>query len=117
VEYSWSAFLAGNHPVPKAVFNDYQRGTRLSRHRPAHPAAERQAIPGPPKEASGFLLAFEDVTERMEMERSLQASEQQFSCSLRDRSDSMLLVDRSTGRYIIPIGLRRIRWAIPNEPC
>ena len=82
----------------KAVFNDYnvEHDFPVIGRRILQLNARR--IPRPPKEAKWILLAFEDVTERMEMERSLQASEQQFHAVFETASDSMLLVDKISGQ-------------------
>jgi PAS domain S-box-containing protein len=82
----------------KAVFNDYEVehdfpviGRRILQ-------LNARRIPKPPKVTQWILLAFEDVTERIELERSLQASEQQFHAVFETASDSMLLVDKISGQ-------------------
>ena len=82
----------------KALFNDYlvEHDFPFIGKRTLLLNARR--IPAPPKEAQWILLAFEDVTERMELERSLQASEKQFHAVFETASDSMLLVDKISGQ-------------------
>ncbi|MGB8213253.1 MAG: PAS domain S-box protein [Anaerolineales bacterium] len=84
----------------KAVFNDYnvehdfpfigRRSLRLNARR----------IPAPPKTAQWILLAFEDVTERMALEQTLQASEERFRLAFETATDNMLLVDKTSGRVL-----------------
>jgi PAS domain S-box-containing protein len=82
----------------KAVFNDFNMehdfpviGWRIL-------LLNARRISMPPNAASRILLAFEDVTERVEMERKLQASEKQFHAVFETASDSMLLVDKISGQ-------------------
>ncbi|MGD0750262.1 MAG: PAS domain S-box protein [Anaerolineales bacterium] len=84
----------------KALFNDFNVehdfpviGRRIL-------LLNARRIPKPPKEAQWILLAFEDVTQRMELERSLQASEKQFHAIFETASDSMLLVDKISGQVL-----------------
>jgi PAS domain S-box-containing protein len=84
----------------KAVFNDYQVehdfptiGRRIL-------LLNARKISTLPKEAKWILLAFEDVTERTQLERALQASEKRFHAVFETASDSMLLVDRISGRVL-----------------
>jgi len=84
----------------KAVFNDYQVehdfptiGRRIL-------LLNARKISTLPKEAQWILLAFEDVTERMQLERALQASEKRFHAVFETASDSMLLVDKISGRVL-----------------
>jgi PAS domain S-box-containing protein len=55
---------------------------------------------GLPDKEQWILLAFEDATERMEMERKLQASEKQFHAVFETASESMLLVDKISGQVL-----------------
>jgi PAS domain S-box-containing protein/putative nucleotidyltransferase with HDIG domain len=84
----------------KAVFNEYEVehdfpsiGRRIL-------LLNARRIPSPPKEALWILLAFEDVTERMRLERALQASEVRFRGAFETATDSMLLVDKTSGRVL-----------------
>ena len=84
----------------KVVFNDYQVehdfptiGRRIL-------LLNARKISTLPKEAQWILLAFEDVTERMQLERALQASEKRFHAVFETASDSMLLVDKISGRVL-----------------
>ena len=84
----------------KAIFNDYHMEHDfpiIGRRILLLNARRVRRIPG---KAPWILLAFEDVTERMEMERSLLASEQQFHAVFETASDSMLLVDKISGQVL-----------------
>ena len=65
-------------------------------------------IPAPPKEAQWILLAFEDITERIRLERILQDSELRFRGAFETATDSMLLVDKTSGRVL------NSNWAAQN---
>jgi PAS domain S-box-containing protein len=57
-------------------------------------------IPAPPKEAQWILLAFEDVTEHMESDRTLRASEQRFRRAFETAMDGMLLIEKTSGMIV-----------------
>ncbi len=84
----------------KVVFNDFNVEHDFPGIGNRSLLLNARRIPAPPKEAQWILLAFEDVTERMEMERSLQASVKQFHDVFESASDSMLLVDKISGRVL-----------------
>jgi PAS domain S-box-containing protein len=84
----------------KAVFNDYNVehdfpviGRRIL-------LLNARRARGLPDKSQWILLAFEDVTGRMQLARSLQASEKQFHAVFETASDSMLLVDKIRGRVL-----------------
>ena len=54
----------------------------------------------PSKEAQLILLAFEEVTERMRLERALQASEQRFRRAFETAHDGMLLIEKTGGQIL-----------------
>ena len=82
----------------KAVFNDYEVERDFPGIGRRVMFLNARRIPKPPKKLQWILLAFEDVTERMELQRSLQASEKQFHAVFDTASDSMLLVDKISGQ-------------------
>ncbi|MGD0878866.1 MAG: PAS domain S-box protein [Anaerolineales bacterium] len=53
-----------------------------------------------PNKAAWILLAFEDVTERMETERKLQASEERFHRAFETAQDGMLLIKKTGGQIL-----------------
>ena len=53
-----------------------------------------------PNKAAWILLAFEDVTERMELERKLQASEERFRHAFDTAQDGMLLIEKTGGKIL-----------------
>jgi diguanylate cyclase (GGDEF)-like protein/PAS domain S-box-containing protein len=82
------------------VFNDYEveydfpgigRRTLLLNAR---------RISGSPNEAQWILLAFEDVTAHMELERKLQASEERFRRAFDTAQDGMLLIEKKGGMIV-----------------
>jgi PAS domain S-box-containing protein/putative nucleotidyltransferase with HDIG domain len=84
----------------KAVFNDYNvehdfpfigRRTLLLNAR---------RVARPPDKAQWILLAFEDVTEHIEMERKLQASEERFRRAFETAQDGMLLIKKTAGQIL-----------------
>jgi diguanylate cyclase (GGDEF)-like protein/PAS domain S-box-containing protein len=84
----------------KAVFNDYEVEHDFPSIGKRILLLNARRIPGPPKEALWILLAFEDVTERIRLERILQASEVRFRGAFETATDSMLLVDKTSGRVL-----------------
>ena len=84
----------------KAIFNDYlvEQDFPFIGKRTLLLNARR--IPAPPKEAQWILLAFEDVTERIRLERTLQASEERFRRAFETAHDSMLLIEKTGGRVL-----------------
>ena len=84
----------------KVAFNDYMVehdfpsiGTRIL-------LLNARRTPAPPKEAQWILLAFEDITERRELERILQASEERFHRAFETANDGMLLVEKTAGKIV-----------------
>jgi PAS domain S-box-containing protein len=84
----------------KAVFNDYKVehdfpsiGRRIL-------LLNARRIPPQPKKAQWILLALEDITLRMQLERTLQASEQRFRTVFETAHDRMLLVDKTSGKIL-----------------
>ncbi|MGD0878656.1 MAG: PAS domain S-box protein [Anaerolineales bacterium] len=53
-----------------------------------------------PNKAAWILLAFEDVTERMETERKLQVSEERFRRAFETDQDGMLLIKKTGGQIL-----------------
>ena len=86
--------------LQKAVFNDYKVEHDFPFIGKRTLLLNARRIPAPPKEALWILLAFEDVTERMRLEGTLQASEMRFRHAFETASDSMLLVDKISGRVL-----------------
>ena len=84
----------------KAVFNDYEVEHEFPSIGRRILLLNARRIPGPPKEAQLILLAFEDVTQRMELERSLQVSEKRFRMAFETSTDNMLLVDKTSGKIL-----------------
>jgi PAS domain S-box-containing protein len=84
----------------KAVFNDYKVEHDFPFIGKRTLLLNARRIPAPPKEALWILLAFEDVTERMRLEGTLQASEMRFRHAFETASDSMLLVDKISGQVL-----------------
>ena len=72
-------------------------------------------ISRPPDKAQWILLAFEDVTERMEMERAAGLRGTLSRGPLKPPMMACCWSKRPAGRSLIPTSLRRICWAIPNE--
>ncbi len=84
----------------KAVFNDYEVehdfpfiGRRIL-------LLNARRIPASPKEARWILLAFEDVTQRRQVERVLQASEERFRRAFETAHDGMLLIEKTGGMIV-----------------
>ena len=84
----------------KAVFNDYEVEHNFPFIGKRSLLLNARRIPAPPKEAQWILLAFEDVTERMELERKLQASEQRFRRAFDTAQDGMLLIEKKGGQIL-----------------
>ena len=84
----------------KAVFNDYEVEHDFPFIGKRSLLLNARRIPAPPKEAHWILLAFEDITERRLLERTLQASEERFRLAFQTATDNMLLVDKTSGRVL-----------------
>jgi PAS domain S-box-containing protein len=84
----------------KAVFNDYQVEHEFPSLGKRILLLNARRIPAPPKEAQRILLAFEDVTRRRHLEQVLQDSEERFHRAFDTATDSMLLVDKVSGRVL-----------------
>ena len=98
--YPRTAHPAGYHPPQKAVFNDYEVEHDFPRLGKRTLLLNARRIPAPPKEAQWILLAFEDVSERMRLERILKASEHRFHEAFDTAPDCILLVDKTSGRVL-----------------
>jgi len=84
----------------KAVFNDYEVEHDFPTIGKRILLLNARRIPRPPKEAQRILLVFDDITERMRLEHTLQASEQRFRLAFEAAIDSILLVDKISGRVL-----------------
>ena len=76
----------------KAVFNDYEVEHEFPTIGKRILLLNARRIPGPPKEPQWILLAFEDVSVRMRLERTLEASEERFRRAFETAHDGMLLI-------------------------
>jgi PAS domain S-box-containing protein len=84
----------------KAFFNDYVVehefpiiGRRIM-------LLNARQIRGQQKESHLILLAFEDATLRIQLERTIEVSEQRFRAAFDTASDIMLLVDKTSGKVV-----------------
>ncbi len=83
-----------------AIFNNYTVEHDFPRLGKRILLLNARRIPAPPKTAQWILLAFEDVTERMGLERSLQASEERFRLVFETANDGMLLIEKTAGLVV-----------------
>ena len=84
----------------KAVFNDYEVEHDFPNIGRRILLLNARRIPGPPKDAQWILLSFEDVTQRMRLERTLQVSEARFRGAFETAQDTMLLIEKTNGRIL-----------------
>jgi PAS domain S-box-containing protein len=84
----------------KAVFNDYEVEHDFPFIGKRSLLLNARRIPAPPKESRWILLAFEDITERARLERTLQASEQRFRRAFETAHDGMLLIEKTGGQIV-----------------
>jgi len=84
----------------KAVFNGYEVTHDFPLIGKRSLLLNARRIPAPPKEGQWILLAFEDVSERMRLEKSLQASEERFRRAFETAHDGMLLVEKTGGQIV-----------------
>jgi PAS domain S-box-containing protein len=82
----------------KAVFNDYEVDHDFPSLGRRSLLLNARRIPAAPKEAQWILLAFEDISERMRLERTLQASEVRFRRAFETAQDGMLLIEKTGGQ-------------------
>ncbi|MGD0878864.1 MAG: PAS domain S-box protein [Anaerolineales bacterium] len=84
----------------KAVFNDYNVEHDFPTIGRRTLLLNARRIVRPPDKAQWILLAFEDVTEHIEMERKLQASEERFRRAFDTAQDGMLLIKKTGGQIL-----------------